>query len=153
MTKKTAFFAIDPAGVKHTRSTAREYTHTVVYLRDKEVALADAKSDGWRKQDGKNYDYYAACVRDGFHANLMHFDHVRNDLERQAQDVAFAKTVIGDETREQQIARKLAERVAAVEATDFTVWHNAGWCGRLDLAQKVKVYGAAKILILPAQKA
>lgn len=161
---KTAYFATDANGKTHTRNSDRVYTHTVVYRNSKERFLASANAEMWADRDGWTYDYYAACAA-GTHPHVtkitpaggFHHSYTaeqiaeRQEKQRQqnASEIADAKTKVNGVTREQWIAARLAERVAVVEATDFTVWHNAGWCGRLDLAQKL----AAKyndVAILPA---
>lgn len=146
---KTAYIAIDANGTTHTRNSDRVYTHTVVYRQSKADRMAYATSKDWRDADGKNYDYAAACIANGKHLNLMSFAHYANDTARHAKDVQESVAHNRGLTREDYISTRQAERVAIVEATDFSVWHNAGWCGRLDLAQKL----AAKfsdVAILPA---
>lgn len=135
---KTAYFATDANGKTHTRNSDRVYTHTVVYRHIKSEAMAAAHSDHWKSLDANNYEFDVA-IATGNH----------NYTTITADRVAACKARVEAFTMDEYVANSLAERVARVEATDFTVWHNAGWCGRLDLAQKL----AAKyndVAILPA---
>lgn len=145
---KTSYFAIDANGKKHTRKSERGYSHTVVYQSIKSEDMAWATSSDWRKTDGENYDYSAACIKNGKHMNLMGFAHYQNDTGRHAKHVAESIDFIrGAKSREEFMSDRQAERVASVEARDYSVWHNAGWCGRLDLAQKLAAkHTGAKIL-------
>lgn len=145
---KTSYFAIDANGKKHTRNSERAYTHTVVYQSIKSEGMDCALSPEWRKTEKKNYDYSVSCIENGKHKNLMSFEHYRNDAARHAKDVEESVDFLrGAKSFEEFAEARKAERVAAVEARDYSIWHNAGWCGRLDLAQKLAAkYTGAKIL-------
>jgi hypothetical protein len=149
---KTSYFATDANGNIHTRNSDRVYTHTVVYRNSKSKQLEAAKSAECRKMDGRNYDYAVECAAgthqhvttitpaSGFHASYT-AEYIADRQEAQRAEneirIARAKADIGTMTRVEYQDAKEANRVAKVEATDFTIWHNAGWCGRLDLAQKL----------------
>jgi hypothetical protein len=171
---KAIFTAIDPNGVTHKRTSDRRiYSHTVVFQESKAAHMATATSAEWAKQDGKNYDYDVECAA-GTHPHVTHVSpasgyHSSYTPERiaemqQAQRdsnvkrIASAKATIEGLTRAEYIAKKQAERVARVEAADYTVWHNAGWCGRLDLAHKLEAQmrglrHTSTVMILEAVKA
>ncbi|SCX31105.1 hypothetical protein DSM25558_5121 [Agrobacterium sp. DSM 25558] len=161
---KTAYFAIDPNGKTHTRNTERSYSHTVVYRQDKAEKLAFAMHKDWHKTDGRNYDYDALCAAgthahvttvtpaSGFHASYTAEQiAARQEAQREenADRIAKAKASIGTMTRAEFIADQQARRVASAEKADYTTYFNAGWCGRLDLAQKLAAKFAGST-ILPA---
>lgn len=134
---KHLYSATAPDGSIHTRSTARTYTHTVVYR------LGDAYEQAVRKSieadvlacHGTFWAYQEANSRG---------DHGRLTLspEHSAEVVAEAKAwLLQYPTNDAYITECLdkagvahAERVACGE---YTQWHNAGWTGRPDLAQKL----------------
>lgn len=169
MTKKIAYFATDAAGKVHTRSSLRVYTHTVVYQRCKEAAIRGAHAKWHAEQDGRNYDYqvqiaagtHAHCTTvtpaSGYHASYS-AEHIAASQQRQrdsnAAMIEKAKADINGRTREQYIADRKAAMLARIETIDWTVWHNAGWSGRYDLALKVAAQHAgpdyAKVEILAA---
>lgn len=166
---RNVFTAIDPNGVEHKRtSESREYAHTVVFRKDKRLMMHYATQEGHTKQDGSNYDYYRECAagthehvthvtgREGYHPSYSDADVARMQAaqrEKNAKSIAYAKTQTDGLSRDAYIKHKRAERVARVEATDFNEFHNAGWCGRLDLAQKLagSIHGV-DVTILPAVK-
>lgn len=133
----TKYLAIDPNGFEHRRTTAgRTYTHTVVYQRSKEWAVAQAKaSHEGHVSTGK---YFLDCVAVGYHAYLMHFDHYRNDIARQQADVAESlESLAGMTTAEGYAAAQVAKHLLDIDARDWSAYLNAGWCGRRDLAEKL----------------
>lgn len=148
----TKYFAIDADGGRHTRSTERTYTHTVVVKGGYEHALIGAKAKGWRSTDESNFRYYAeiAAGRDR-HPNKAYLRDDMSPAERQAEldrvelanaaRLARAKLESDGRTVEQYVAWQQELRVARVEERkakgDFDRWINAGWCGRYDLAVKL----------------
>lgn len=150
--RRTTFTAIDPNGTTHTRtSDARTYTHTVVYQRSKAEALTSAKSGA--EYDGRNYDYDVAKAN-GTHPHVNYVaaasayhssysaEHIAKAQENQRNEnarlIAAATAIVeAFPTKEAYVAAMVAGRIADVEATDFTIWHNLGWCGRPDLAAKL----------------
>lgn len=148
MAKATKYFAIDPNGVEHTRSSARTYSHTVFFQRSKAAALADVNSPATIKQDRKNGQWYLDCIANGRHESLMHFDHYAKNLDEQARDVARAKEKMAGYADAADYAEKLRlEAVAHIEAADWTKWYNAGWAGRLDLAHKVAAQYPGAVIV------
>lgn len=124
------------------KSANRTYTHTVVFQRSKDAAIAYAKSAGNRSHHASTGKYLLDCVADGHHANLMRFEHYAKDTARQAKDVAEAKArLAGITTVAAYVDRRITENLADIAKVNWSAWYNAGWCGRLDLAQKL----AAKI--------
>lgn len=169
---KTNYIAIDPAGVSHTRRSDRVYTHTVVALPSKEHDMAVATSPDWHKGEAQSFRYFTeiAAGNDPY-PRKSYLSLARGDSEeRIAQDLEYcrlenevrradaqAKTAGIDEV--QFCARAEAARVADVEKKEanghYTRYMNLGWCGRLDLAQKLasKWCGTTcKPVILEAQQ-
>lgn len=127
---KTTYTAIDPNGAVHTRKSDRIYTHTVVARWSKERALQRAKSSASITQDGKNWDYETA-IANGTKVTWVNFP------EQQAEHKARCIASLAGRSRDQYVADHLAKRIADVEAADYVVFRNIGWCGRLDLAHKL----------------
>lgn len=167
---KTKYFAIDANGERHTRSSERAYSHMVVFKDDfaREMALSTDKS--WAKQDARNFDYYARIAAgndpypstnfraehpDRFTADEIAESQARADAEN-ARRLADAKEKTDGHDAASYIAACKADRIARLEAKKakgaFDIFRCAGWCGRLDLAQKLaaKTIGL-EITILAAQ--
>jgi hypothetical protein len=142
---KTRYTATDANGVIHTRNSDRVYTHTVVYLNDYDAALAGAHTKSWAQLDRSNFEYYQKLVS-GNHS----YTHVSE------KEIASAKEKLeATPTVELYLAAELAARVARIEANKangyYKQYFNAGWCGRLDLAQKlVSKYQYGEILSVTA---
>jgi hypothetical protein len=151
MTKRTTFTAIDPNGVEHVRtSDRRNYSHTVVAQYNKADHMNRAVDPNWAKTDGSNWDYHAKIANGndpypskcylGNHPDKYSAEQIAEEVvtvaATNAKRVEDAKTFVSI-TREEHIAKMLADRIAAVEAKDYNGWHNLGWCGRRDLADKL----------------
>lgn len=141
---KTLYTATDANGVIHTRNSDRVYTHTVVYLHDYTADLAGARNESWKKTDRSNYRYYQ---------KLISGDHGFSCITE--ADVAKARGHVEGLTEEAFVAREVARRVDRVETNKangfYKKYFNAGWCGRLDLAQKlVSKYQFGEILSVTA---
>lgn len=133
------YFAVDANGVEHTRKSARVYTHAVVYRDQLNERIAQANDKGWIKTDRSNYRYYR---------NLVEGTHSYSCITE--ADIEKARKLTDGVSEEEFVIREKNLRVARANAGDYTSWHCAGWCGRLDLAQKLAAkYTDAKIL--PAQ--
>lgn len=102
------YFVIDPNGVTHTRSTKRRYTHTVLVRYDREFAMQQAEAS--YAYDKENWEYYREHIPHGDYAAM---------------------------TLDEYKAAKRAERIQRVDEHDYTEWLNAGWCGSLELANKL----------------
>lgn len=136
MAKGFTYFAIDPAGRTHSRNSKRVYTHCVVYQQSKARMIEWAHK--MRESDLRNARYYLDIIKHGYAPNLMDFPHYRDNKEAHARDVELAKDHLnGATTPEAYADRILSETLAKLETKDWTVWYNAGWCGRFDLAQKL----------------
>lgn len=150
---KTTFLATAPDGSIHTRTSEnRRYTHTVVARRNYADALAHA--DRLIDADGDNFRFWSAIIAAGGYYARRKLPRPARYTEEQfaaheAKEVADAKERIGGaptETiykvmkRDQRLA-DLAERKANGA---FEVYFNCGWCGRLDLAQKLAASEQAK---------
>lgn len=168
---KIKYFAIDPNGERHTRSSERVYSHAVVYKDDYAKELANASDKGWTKTDRSNFDYNSRIAAGNDPYPHQHWDRVayafhektdewiaahdaRMDREN-AERLADAKAAIeGHDAASYCEAKRLA-RVAKIEAKKaaggYDVFRCAGWCGRLDLAHKLAAKGGVDTTILPAQ--
>lgn len=143
----TKFTATDPNGTVHTRTSKnRIYTHTVVYQRSKAAAIESAKA--MHKQHLETGRYLLDCIANGKHLSLMKFGHYANDAGRHARDVEDAKRSLrGLTTPEGYAAWMVADALEKIEASDWSQYWNAGWCGRLELAQKLAASTNGVILV------
>lgn len=148
---RTTFLATDANGTVHKRvSQDRTYTHTVVFQRSKEQAIRNAHEGV--KQDRKNVQYIAgqaAMTVDAYIADgKSRYPSLSDDgywANQHAGHVARAAKFRGDV--EAEVQARLADALAKIEAADWSVWYNAGWCGRYDLALKLAAkYTVAAIL-------
>lgn len=135
MAKKVTLTATLPDGTTATRTTARTYTHLVAGRRSYEHALALANATSGRVQDGKNWDWDAACAAGTYEYPRQYSE--ADKVERQAK---AAKFIAANPDRAAYVARKHSEWVARVEAEReagaFDSWGAITWCGRPDLAAK-----------------
>lgn len=137
---KTAYSATDANGTVHTRKSDRGYTHTVVARKNLEALIAQANDKGWQKVERSNYAYAQQIASGNDPHTRRNYsgteaEQVRVDAEN-AKRVADAKATISV-SLEQYLENNRLDRVARAEATDLTVFHNLGWCGRPDLAQNL----------------
>lgn len=167
----TTFTAIDAAVQTHKRtSKSRSYTHTVVALRSYSFDLDRANSKVWDKEEGKNFDYYSLIAfGNDPHPCRCYRTPDRWTAEQIAEEAASVEAMnakritdaadrVTGHTRETYLAARRADRVARVEKAKaegrYAQWENLGWCGRLDLAQKLASRESGprftKIEILPA---
>ena len=164
----TKYLAIDSLGAEHTRSSQRVYTHTVVVMYDYDAAINNAKTYHASKAAiataTRNFDYEVSIAT----GNDPHpeYDYVQVDgkWQRVYNDATAARQAIRAAKSSAEIeggfeayrARILAKELARVESRKengaFTTWGSVGFCGRLDLAQKLAAqYAGAgnKVEILP----
>lgn len=155
---KTKFFAIDPQGVEHLRTSEnRIYTHTVVVLRGEAYAarqLIEAL-DHATSQAPKDYVFHQSMV-DGTWYTVQHPQWIdqRNDAEAAKHAAEIADLTV--EGYVQKCLKKVrAQHDARHDAGLYAKWHNVGWCGRHDLAQKLadqtRKHGFQDVVILEAQ--
>lgn len=135
---KTKFFAIDPQGVEHLRTSKnRIYTHTVIVLRGaahleaQRPKLADIVA-----RNNKSWDRIENEAK-GIFPNAEQW----RGPKALASWQAFAIEWMTKHTREGALAEAIAhdDKVfkARVASGRDLVYENAGWCGRLDLARKL----------------
>ncbi|WRQ11962.1 hypothetical protein vBSlqSZDD2_51 [Serratia phage vB_SlqS_ZDD2] len=142
MAAKTKYFAIDANGARHTRTTARTYTHMVVVLQNLETGREAIRSEHNRKVHAKNHAFY--CQEAATPPSPNHGEPVgRRDFYNRVAAM----------TCEQYVEERISEELAAIDARggEFADhWADFGWCGRLDLAQKLAAkwahYGKVEIL-------
>lgn len=143
---KTSYLVTAPNGQTFSRTTAsRAYTHTVIAKLSHAHALENAKSTGWARTDRSNFNYYQGIIKNGgqgFYRHSAMTDEqyaARCVAEKAHAEEATRGLALGqaDEfvaiLREERIAR-VAEHLAEGY---YDIYHNLGWCGRLDLAQKL----------------
>lgn len=141
--------ATDPAGVEHTRnSKTRVYSHTVVVRIDGAKRLANNLADLEADYVRRNYDHDFNRVARYSFDKPEEID--RNREEFRAQYPTF------EEYLKICKQRVIASHNKWLNAGGPQHWLNAGWCGRLDLAQKLadKERGGrnvAEVVILEAK--
>ena len=156
---KINYIATDANGTVHTRSTAsRAYTHTVVVKRSKQGAIAQANAGVAHdlKEAREQFAFAAQSIEQikaGFIARKLAIL-ARDDeyaTKRQIEGKAF---VAQWGTPEAYAAAQHVQQIAKIEATDWNVWFNVGWCGRADLAAKLAAQQDrarySEVAILPA---
>jgi hypothetical protein len=158
------FFVIDPQGIAHTRSSkGRTYTHTVVFVRGQAHAdrkLAEALEFS-AKQAPKDFEFYTSLIDGSWQAAsaLRHptlyadADYAAKQL---AQDKARGEQEIGGLDVAGYVAKRheraLARHAEMIADGYYNTFHNAGWCGRPDLANKLAAQTAGEqVIILEAQ--
>ncbi|WP_171454591.1 hypothetical protein [Serratia marcescens] len=144
MAAKTKYFAIDANGARHTRTTARTYTHMVVVCHNLERMRQSASSEAERKSHGKNFDYHAREAGPN--------PQFSNTPEQMAEHRRIAE--MGRDHYIEICVLSGIERINKAGVGEYAdQWRDFGWCGRLDLAQKLAAKWAhyGKVEILEAQ--
>lgn len=152
----TKFTAIDPSGGLHKRTSVdRTYTHTVVSKRAVEWDLSFVRAPDRVRVQRSNFRHHLAwldstsewLVRSPWESEERH----KVEVE---QALAKAREVIGDNWIEDDwIEAQAQDQIARIEkakaAGYYDQWVNDGWCGRLDLAQKLasKMAGQGRVEI------
>jgi hypothetical protein len=116
-----------------TRTTVRTYTHLVVVRGKKHETLEAQRLRGiasWKKEAAKYREVIAAGF-DRTDRNNGGFD--QKFTAEKLADGSYAKWATECETS----ARELEARGPITEDGDNDAWAFIGWCGRLDLAQKL----------------
>ena len=141
----TKFTAIDPAGKTHTRtSKTRTYTHTVFALPSSVTAVLWANSKEARKMHRENFAYYSemASGKSSF-LDKRSYETAEQNADRRANAMENAVKTLGgcksaQDYEYMMVARDLdgiqKQRIAGY----YDTYQNMGWCGRADLAQKLK---------------
>ena len=175
---KYRYLATDPDGAVHKRTSEsrspsfKPYAYTVVRKGGYQTAMASATETAYSpKADARNYAYYVQIAEgndpyprstfrakhpERFTAEEIAEEKASVDAENERR-YADANERVGNHTVQSYVAAQRAWRIAHVEERkargDFEVWHNMGWCSRLDLAQKLAAKEQAKgdyeVAILP----
>ena len=139
------FIAIDPAGLTHTRNSKdRTYTHTVVGLPSSVKAAMAAMSPEARKVHRSNFKYHAAFAdgtskwleRKGWETEVQY-------MTRTQQEIAWSVDELkGCDNAEDYVNMKVDAALARIKKKMadgyYSTYQNLGWCGRHDLAGKLK---------------
>ena len=142
MAKNRKLTATLPNGEVITRTTARTYTHVVVYTINEAKMMAACWTTENEVRERHNYVYYAQCAA-GEH------DHARvheGDPEWRASSAATcrrngAEILAEFPTVEAFLAGRRARSEGHARKSIDAGWHLAGWCGRPDLASKLAASG------------
>jgi hypothetical protein len=138
MAKKIKLTATLPNGEVIDRTTARTYTHVVVYTINEAKMMAACWVPDQEKQERKNFKYYVECAA-GEHehryapagSDQWKIDNAAT-YRKQAQDIIAEFPTVEDYVA----GRKAKSEYYARKQIDGG-WHIAGWCGRADLALKL----------------
>lgn len=164
MAKPITFTATDPAGRVHKRtSKSRIYTHTVVYrlgapYGDRVLAEELAYM---RQQAPKDHAFHRSVIdRSWFYVGgkiggRLRWDHITEEdmVRRGAEHEAHLAGLDVAAYTERRLEEIRANHEAKVTKGYYTSWHNAGWCGSLRLACKLKPHtrwAPAEMMILQA---
>ena len=139
------FTAIDPNGKTHTRtSKTRTYTHTVVGLPSSTKATLAAMSPEARKLHRSNFKYRMAFVdgtstwlaRNTYETEVQYLKRTQRDKERSAVELE------GCDNAEDYVNMKIVQDHRGIRDAMargyYDTYQNLGWCGRADLAAKLK---------------
>ena len=151
------FYAIDPQGLAHTRSSQRRtYTHTVVFLRGPAKQAADlAQALAYAaKQAPETYAWYVGMT-DGTEeaATKRRYPDLYAQAHYDAEKAKYTAKLAGrtvEQFTADEIERARTSHAKSVAAGYYNTFHNAGWCGRYDLAQKLAGQTAGNVFILEA---
>jgi hypothetical protein len=147
------FYVIDPQGVAHTRSSKnRTYTHTVLIFRGpamEAAALARAQRSTLADSIKTHATYisWSQCVDLGSRPRPI----VAGDYLNQRGLEHVAKFASAEAYEASQLAWRLQCHAKDVAKGQYSKWHNAGWCGRPDLAVKLAAQETVTTKILEAQ--
>ena len=123
---KTKHTATAPDGTVFKRtSESRVYTHMVAGQLCPKHAMAVATHASNEEQDVRNWRYMNEKVTG---VRSWYDFESEESRQRDRDQVAMGQLAY--------LAEKLAERIARVEAQDFTKWFDLGWASRFDLACK-----------------
>lgn len=140
------FTAVDPAGKAHTRtSKTRTYTHTVVGLPNATRTVLMAQSAAAKRTYASDFAYHMArangtspwLARKDWETEVQH-------MEREAKEVqASIEDLGGCDNRFDYVTLRITQchdRVRELQAQGYyDTYQNFGWCGRADLAAKLKI--------------
>lgn len=144
------YFVIDANGKKYTRNSKRTYTHVVLYRESKDASLRLAGRRDTFLDD--NYWYHHAFI-DGSSQWLERKPWETEDNYKARVEYVVErsrKALRGAKTPEEWHEAIKEERIARIEAKDFSQWYVEGWCGRHDLAVKLAHKTACRELVVEA---
>ena len=141
----TTFTAIDPNGKTHTRtSKTRTYTHTVVGLPSSTKATLAAMSPEMKAYHRSEFKFRMGFL-DGtskwltkrdWESEEQYLERSQRDREKAAIELDGCETAQDYENMKiVQAHRRIREKMAAGY---YDTYQNFGWCGRPDLAAKLK---------------
>lgn len=139
------FTAIDPAGLTHARNSKdRTYTHTVVGLPSSVKATLNAMSPEARKVHRSNFKYHAAFAngtskwleRKGWETEVQYMTRTQQEIARSRDALRGCKTA--QEYEAMMVDAALARIKQLMADGYYSTYQNLGWCGRHDLAGKLK---------------
>lgn len=128
MAAKTKYYIVDSDGNKHTRTSARVYTHMVVFRANLDCQRERAASEVERKHHAKNYAYHAREAGPG-----RKYEHSDTEMA-QHKEIAVMTC---DEYVQQAVERCIARINEDGMGKHADKCIDVGWCGRLDLAEKL----------------
>jgi len=139
------FTAIDPAGLTHTRNSKdRTYTHTVVGLPSSVKDTLAAMSPGMRKLHRDNFKYHAAFAdgtskwleRSVWESDVQYMTRTQQEIARSKDALQGCETA--QEYENMLVDADLARIKNMMADGYYNTYQNLGWCGRHDLAGKLK---------------
>lgn len=157
MTKTRKLTATAPDGTLVTRTTARTYTHVVLFTYSAAKREAFDTSKNWVKTEARNHAYEAKIALHGDGTGTAYGLPVEGEYDykpaARAKSIERAKAFIAKyPTAADYSAKCLADRRAYSARQIADGWCLAGWCGRLDLARKLAAkdhFCADKVVIVP----
>lgn len=141
----TKFTAVDPAGLTHTRNSKdRTYTHTVVALPSSVRYTLAAMSPEMRKTHRHNFVYHLNIAngtskwleRGLWETEVSHLTRTQQEIARSKNALQGCQTA--QEYENMMVDAALARIKKGMADGYYATYRNLGWCGRLDLAQKLK---------------
>lgn len=138
MAKNRKLTATLPNGEVITRTTARTYTHVVVYTISEAKAMAAAWNTDIERQERKNFSYYSHCATGQHEHTRPRADAPQWEINNAATYRKQAQYILdGFPTVEAFLADRKARSEEQARKQIDAGWHIAGWCGRPDLASKL----------------
>ena len=132
--KAKVYRAVDPAGGIHKRKTHRLYTHTVVYQRDEQADIANARHASWVATDKRNFEYHLKTLAG--EQPRYYTDAAWKNYQEQVRGWVGTCTTPAEYHAKQE--RERLDRIAKDKREGYYErWNNAGFCGSYDLALKL----------------
>jgi hypothetical protein len=135
----TIFTAIDPNGVTHTRnSKARTYTHMVVGRPSWTGAVKRVSCKEARAVHFSNFKYQRALA-DGRSQWLEGLTVEDRDARIASAQALLNGCKTGHDYSDKMVKNSLAIIEKKLENGHYDKYQDLGWCGRPDLAEKLKI--------------